>query len=54
MRNRDGVDGSHKFTAYIEGPSHFSTHSRSGEFFTTTARNRKWKKEERQEGCESD
>lgn len=31
MRNRDGVDVSHKSTAYIEGPSNFSTHSRSGE-----------------------
>lgn len=31
MRNRAGVDVSHKSTAYIEGPSNFSTHSRSGE-----------------------
>lgn len=31
MRIRDDVDVSHKSTAYIEGPSNFSTHSRSGE-----------------------
>ena len=31
MRTRDCVDVSHKSTAYIEGPSNFSTHSRSGE-----------------------